>query len=291
MLAQLFSIVAPVLITVGLGYGWVRSGRSFDVELVTTLITLVGAPCLVFHTLANLHVPMPALLSMLQGAGIVMAVCAAVGAAVLRALQMSQRAFLPTLTFGNTGNLGLPVSFLAFGQPGLDLAVALFALSAVGQFTLGVAIASGRWAPAALARVPLLWALPPALAFLLAGETPPKWLNDTTKLIGDMTIPLMLITLGVSLGTLKAGGLRRSAGLAVLRLAMGFAAGLLAATLLGLQGAERAVLILQAAMPVAVFNYLFAQRYGTEPQAVAGAVVVSTVLSFATLPLLLWFVL
>jgi predicted permease len=40
-----------------------------------------------------------------------------------------------------------------------------------------------------------------------------------------------------------------------------------------------------------VFNYLFAMRYKTAPEEVAGMVVISTVLSFATLPLLLWFVL
>ncbi len=50
-------------------------------------------------------------------------------------------------------------------------------------------------------------------------------------------------------------------------------------------------MVLQSAMPVAVFNYLFAQRYARAPEEVAGLVVVSASLSFVTLPVLLAFVL
>ncbi len=101
----------------------------------------------------------------------------------------------------------------------------------------------------------------------------------------------MLITLGISLARLKVASMPRSLGLSVLRLVMGFAVGIALATALDLEGAERGVLIIQMSMPVAVFNYLFAQRYNTAPEEVAGMVVISTALSFASLPLLLWFVL
>lgn len=291
MIAQLFSVVAPVLVTAGIGFFWARRGRPFDMDLVTTLVTLVGAPCLVFQTLATLSVGAHAFLDIVGAAMAVMAACAAAGWGVLRLAGLSQRAFLPALIFGNTGNMGLPLSYLAFGNEGLGLAVGIFALYAVGQFTAGVAIASGRMSPGDLARMPILWALVPALAFLFAGVRPPDWITATTKLIGDMTVPLMLITLGISLGRLAVRSLPRSLMLAALRLLMGFGAGLAAAHLFDLTGAANGVLIVQSAMPVAVFNYLFAQRYGTAPEEVAGAVVISTALSFATLPALLWFVL
>jgi predicted permease len=141
------------------------------------------------------------------------------------------------------------------------------------------------------ARVPLLYALPPALAFMFTGAKPPAWLNATTELIGLMTIPLMLITLGVSLAKLAVASLPRSFGLSVLRLLLGFALGVAVAHLFRLEGAARGVLIVQSSMPVAVFNYLFAQRYRRAPEEVAGLVVISTALSFLTLPMLLWFVL
>jgi predicted permease len=167
----------------------------------------------------------------------------------------------------------------------------VFTVYATTQFTLGVALASGKASLRSLARVPVLYALPPALAFMLTGATPPKWINATTDILGGIVIPMMLITLGISLARLGVKSIPRSLGLSVLRLGMGFAIGVAIAYALGLEGASRGVLIIQSTMPVAVFNYLFALRYKTAPEEVAGMVVISTVLSFVTLPLLLWFVL
>jgi predicted permease len=101
----------------------------------------------------------------------------------------------------------------------------------------------------------------------------------------------MLIAMGVSLARFQITSIKRSLLIAVLRLTMGFAVGLLIAMLLDLQGVARGVTIMQSAMPVAVFSYLFAVRYNRSPEEVAGTVVISTVLSFLTLPALLWFVL
>jgi predicted permease len=105
-----------------------------------------------------------------------------------------------------------------------------------------------------------------------------------------MTIPLMLITLGVSLAALRVAGLGRSLLLALLRLGLGFAVGLGIAYAFRLDGIARGVLILQSTMPTAVFNYLFAHRYATRPEEVAGAVTVSTLLTLAIMPLVLIYV-
>ena len=86
-------------------------------------------------------------------------------------------------------------------------------------------------------------------------------------------------------------GIRRSVGLSVLRLGMGFAVGVALAALLGLEGTARGVLIIECPMPVAVFNFLYASIYNNRPSEVAGVIVVSTGISFLTLPALLWYVL
>ncbi len=291
MYADLFSIVAPVFVCAGIGFAWARLARGFEVEFVTTLITNVGAPCLVFHTLANLAVGPGSFVTMVLAAIAAVLAFALIGGAVLAASGFSVRAFLPSLMFPNTGNMGLPLNYLAFGDIGLGLAIGVFTVTAVGQFTVGVALASGRASLRALARVPILYAVAAALAFMVAGSPPPRWINATTQLLGGITIPMMLIALGVSLARLRVRRIPLSLGLALLRLGMGLGVGLTLALLLGLEGAERGVLIIQSAMPAAVFNYLFAQRYGTAPEDVAGIVVLSTAVSFATLPLLLWFVL
>ncbi len=119
----------------------------------------------------------------------------------------------------------------------------------------------------------------------------PGWVFNTLELLGGFAIPLMLITLGVSLAGLRAKRLPRSLGLSVLRLGMGFLVGVGVAEILGFEGVARGALIIECAMPVAVFNYLYAQLHDNNPEDVAGTVLVSTGLAFLTLPALLWFVL
>lgn len=187
--------------------------------------------------------------------------------------------------------MGLPLALLAFGDEGMALAVAYFTVCIIFQFTAGVAIASGVTSPMALMRVPTIYAMAIALVFKATETAVPQWAGNTVEILSGFTIPLMLITLGISLQQLKIGSMGKSLVLSLIRLVMGFAVGWGLAELLGFDGAMKGVLILQSALPVAVFNYLFAARYETDPETVAGAVVLSTVLSFATLPLLMWFVL
>jgi predicted permease len=126
-----------------------------------------------------------------------------------------------------------------------------------------------------------------AVAIAVTGAVPPTWFTNTVTLLSGLTIPLMLLALGFSLARLKVKSLGRSLVLGALRLLLGLATGLALVELFGFTGAARGVLIIQCSMPVAVFQYLFAQMYNRAPEEIAGTVVTSTVLSFATLPLLL----
>ncbi len=287
MLADLFAVIAPVFLTAFIGYLWVKSGRSFNAEQLTPLITTVGTPCLVISTLLNAD-PDPQVLARMAGAGLAAHLGAGLfGWAALAAMRLPVRSFLPSLAFPNTGNMGLPLCLFAFGEEGLALAIGYFVVSAVGQFTAGYAIAAGTFDVKRLARAPILWAVLVALALMASDTALPQWAANTVDLIGQFTIPLMLLALGVSLARLSVRRLGPPLILSVLRIAGGAALGFAIAWALDLEGAARGVVILQTAMPVAVFNYLFAQLHGNRPEEVAGLVVVSTVMSFATLPFLL----
>ncbi|MCW8860807.1 MAG: AEC family transporter [Rhodospirillales bacterium] len=290
MLYELFSVIAPVFICAGIGYWWERSGRGFDTGMVTMLGANVGAPCLVFSALSSTGLS-PVVFAEIAGAATAAFVFFAVfGAIVLRGFGWSQRTFLPSLVFSNTGNMALPLCLLAFGETGLAFGVVVFSIAALLHFTFGVALVSGATSFGALVRVPTLWATLLALPFIFIDATPPAFIANTTEILGGMMIPIMLIALGVSLARLKPTGLGRSAFLSVVRLGMGFGVGVGVAALFGLEGAAKGVLIIQSAMPVAVFNYLFAQRYSREPEEVASMVLISTTVSFLTLPLLMWYV-
>jgi len=164
-------------------------------------------------------------------------------------------------------------------------------ISTLCAFTLGSALVSGTFTASSVLGNPIFYAVLVTLLVLGLDLPVPGFVLDTTTLLGELTIPLMLIALGVSLGRIEVRNLRGSLLLSLLRLLTGFGVSLGVATLLGLEGATRGVLIVQGTMPVAVFAYLFAVRYERKPEEVAGAVVISTTLSFLTLPLLLWFVL
>jgi malate permease and related proteins len=181
----------------------------------------------------------------------------------------------------------MPLCLFAFGEAGLGLAVVFFAVLAVAQFTLGPAIAAGRLDLRQMLRTPLVYAVLLALVIQALGLDLPRWAANTTMLLGDCAVPLMLLSLGIALARLRIAGMGRALAMSVLRLGLGFGVGLVVASALGLEGVIRGVVILESAMPVAVFNYLWAVRYDTAPEEVAGMVLGSTVLSFATLPLLL----
>lgn len=291
MLTEVFSVIAPVFICAGIGLVWERQGRPYDTELVTTLTTTVGVPCLVFSTLANVELEPAAFGTMAAAALAALVLFSVIGAAVLKFAGLSLRAFLPSMVFPNTGNMALPLALLAFGNPGLALAIAYFVVFIVAQFIFSPIIVSGTTSFKALAGMPILYAVAAALVFMATGQSPPAWIANTTQILGSMTIPLMLITLGISLAKLHVGSLKRSLWLALLRVAMGIGVGLALAQGFNFTGAARGVVVLQSAMPAAIFNYLFAQQYGRAPEEVAGTVVISTATSFLTLPVLLWFLL
>ncbi len=291
MIAQLFAIVAPVMIAVAVGYVMARMGKKEEPEYVTLLVTHVGTPCLVFSTLANITLDLSAV-GRIAGAAALSLVMAAVAAyPLLRLTGLSVRGYLPSLMHPNTGNMGLPLCLFAFGEEGLALGIAFYVVIASNHFVTTPVVASGELSLRRIARSPIIYAVVIAFSFLVTRTAVPEWINNATRLLGGITIPLLLITLGFSLARLKVRNLQTSLFLALARLAIGFAVGHAVAALLGLEGVGRGVAILQAAMPNAVFNYLFAKQYGAEPEGVAGMVVVSTLLTFAVLPLLLWYLL
>ncbi len=291
MFVEIFSILAPVFVCVGIGYGWSRSGRPFDVPLVTAIVTYFAIPCLVFYTLANVRLDVTKLYDMGLAAIAANILFVAIGGSVLALFKLRQRVYLQSLSFPNIGNVGLPLCLLAFGQEGLALGIIFFAVYVMFQLTIGVAFVAGSFSVKSLLAMPIIPATLLACVFLFGAIEVPKWINNTTEMIGGLTIPLMLFTLGVSLASLEVKRLNRAAGLALLRAVMGFAVGLGLVEVLALDGIAAGVVILQCAMPTAVFCYLFAQLYNQEPEEVAGLVIMSNVIGFASLPALLWYVL
>jgi malate permease and related proteins len=286
-LAQLAPIVLPVFVCAGVGLLWHRLGKPFDADRVASLVYNIGVPCLIIATFSRVRLSPAAVAEIAVVAVIAYLVFAAIGALVLRGARLPLPSYLPSMIFPLTGSLGLPVSLFAFGDEGLALALVFFTVGAVGTFTIGAAIAEGRMSAGAVLRTPAVYAVLIAVGMLVLDLRMPQWIVNSTGLLGGFAIPMQLIALGTSLGRMRVRSLGRSTALAALRLGMGFAVGVALAAAFGLEGVARAVIVIQCAMPVAVSNYMFAVIHNREPEEVAGMVVVSTAISFFTLPLLL----
>lgn len=287
MILELLSVVAPVFVVALVGLALARSGAHFDEVSISRLVLNVGIPCLVFRSLTSLDVP-PAELARMAGlAAAVMSMFAGAGYLILKAMRLPAHTFLGPLAFSNSGNVGLPICLFAFGEAGLALGMAYFAVSSTCHVVLGGPLFSGSFSVRPFFRSPLTWAVLVTVAVVASGIAIPIWAQRTTTLLGDIAIPLMLLTLGVSLAQMHPRSLGRSVTLSLIRLGLGLGAGLLLTELLGVEGLTRKVLVLQASMPVGVLNYLFAQRYGRSPEQVASLVLVSTLLSVVSIPLLL----
>ena len=291
MYRQLIPIIAPVALCALLGFGWARSKVPFDREFVTRIVMNIGAPCLILDGIGGLEAESSQFLLTLAVAVAVIAFCASMGALMLRAAGQPLRSHLPPVVFGNVGNLGLPLCLFAFGREGLGLALAFFVVGSVAQFIIGPLFQGRDPAWQTFLRTPIIYAVLAGLAILRFDLELPLWLSNTVEMLGALSIPLMLVALGHALGSFRIERAAAATRIALLRLGLGCFAGLAIVNLLDLQGVLRGVVIIEASMPVAVFNFLLADRYDRHPADVAGSIVISTAIAFLLSPLLLLFAL
>ena len=191
------------------------------------------------------------------------------------------------MMYPNTGNMGLPVVLYAFGSAGFAYGITVMVTVSLFQFTLGAVLNSQGNPLKTLVKTPTVYAILISMALLLTGTSLPPWLANTVDLMSGFTVPLMLITLGVSLASIKVKNLRSGLGFSLVRIPLAAVAAWLIAGWVGLPPLAQSILVVQMCMPVAVFNYLFAQRAQREPVYVASLVFCSTLLALVYIPVLL----
>jgi len=247
----------------------------------------VSTPCLIFTSLVGTEIGTSELAATIWACLVGYGLMTLAFGGLIAIARLRFRTYLPPLLFGNTGNLGLPLAYFAFGQEGLGFAIVIFAFMAVYSFSFGVWVVSGGGNPINMFREPLVPATLLGALFLLMDWDIPVWVNNTLQLVGQLAIPLMLITLGVALSRLHLSRLGKALWLSIIRLATCVAIGVFAGRLLSLSPIPFAVLVLQLSTPVAVTTYFLAEKYGTDSEEIAGFVIVSTMLSIFAIPITL----
>lgn len=289
VILTVLEVVSPVFLLAFIGYIWVKLGFEYRIQFVTRLAMTLGVPCLIFVALMETEISPDALTTVSLAAIVAYTMVTLVILILVLLARLDIRTFLAPLIMGNTGNLGLPLALFAFGDEGLGYAVVIFAIMGVYSFTVGIWLVSGGGSLLNLIKEPLVGATLLGALFLWQGWETPRFLTNTLDLVGQLAIPLMLITLGVAVARPTPRKIWRDALLCVAKAGICIGCAWLAGTWLGLASVPLAVLILQVSTPVAVTSYLLAAKYEADADTVAGLVVVSTLLSVIYIPLTLAF--
>ncbi|MDA4848278.1 AEC family transporter [Hoeflea poritis] len=288
LFVNVLNVIVPVLICAGAGYGLALFKAPFDNRTIMTVITNVGYPTLIISHLSAGHIELDRFLMMAFAAACSVACFGLIGFGFLKFMGLPARAFLSPMMHNNVGNIGLPVALLAFGNEGLAYAMGFVVVVLISIFTVGMWVPSGKFSLRDLAKSPIIYAVIIALVLLGTGTQLPKPIGGAFNILGGLSIPLMLLTLGHTLATLRPETMWRAVYLSLFHIAMAalVAFGLIQA--FGFTGTERGVLILSCLMPAAASTYLFVERHMPEiAHEVAGFILISTLLTIIVVPLAL----
>ncbi|QTR46882.1 AEC family transporter [Thiothrix litoralis] len=287
---RIFSIIFPVFACSALGaaYGYYRRP---DMAVVNRINMEFFAPFLVFWALMDKPFDFLAFRDLAIGG-----VAVVLGSGLLLLplawlLRINLKTFLPPMMFNNSGNMGIPLVLFAFGEQALQAAIVLFIIEMVLHFTVGFYILNHRTNPLQLLKMPMIQATILGLLCSSLHITLPDALANTVKLLGQVSVPLLLFSLGVRLLDVnfrdwKLGTLGAIAGPAA-----GVASVFLITPLLDLNTTQYAQLLIFAALPPAVLNVLVAEQYQQEPDRVASIVLLGNLASLIIMPAVLWFAL
>ena len=286
MLLRIVAILFPLFAITSVGFIVGRRLRP-DLSQANKLNMDVFVPALIFGALANKSFQIMEYLPLLGATAVAVFGSGQLGWGVARALGVAPRTFVPPMMFNNCGNLGLPLAVLAFGDAALAPAVVMFMVSNLAHFTFGAWLLDHNIKLSGVWRIPTVIATLGGLAVSLAGVELWQPAMLAIRMLGDISIPLMLFALGVRISESRIGAIRLGVIGAVARPAIGLALSFVLVWLIPLPERERALLIVFGALPPAVLNYMFAERYNQEPEKVASMVLLGNVAAVLFLPVAL----
>ncbi len=290
MLERILTIVLPLFAVVAVGFLYARRHRP-DMGAATAVNMDVFVPALVFSALASKDVDLGAY-GPLAVAGVLLVLGSGLLAwPVARVAGVAARTFVPPMMFVNSGNMGIPLLVLAFGDQAMPAAVVLFLIENFLHFSLGTRMLDRGADLLGVLRTPVMLACLAGLAINVSGLDLPQVVALPVSMLGQVAIPLMLFTLGVRLTDVDLSDWRVGLLGSLVRPLAGVMLAWLIAAALALPADQAQILIVFAALPPAVLNYVFAERYGQEPQRVASIVLLGNAAALVTLPAVLLLVL
>ncbi|MFT5720630.1 MAG: putative permease [Motiliproteus sp.] len=287
---RIFLTVFPLFVIVLCGYLYGRRHRP-DIEFANHANMELFIPALIFHSMATQTFPLVQYQQLALGAVVVVLGSGLLLYPVARLLKLNLKTFLPPMMFSNCGNMGIPLIVLAFGEQALPAAVILFIVENSLHMSVGALILNRQTRLLQLLKMPMILATIAGIGWSLSGWVLPQAIALPVQMLGQISIPLMLFTLGIRIVEVGLKNWHQGVLGAILCPLSGVLIVLALQPWLGLGGQQFAILLVFGALPPAVLNYMMAERYQQEPHQVASIVLLGNLGSLVIIPLVLFFAL
>ena len=289
---KIFEVIFPVFFVIGVGYYLGKKNPKFDTNFITVFAGNIGTPAMIFYTVTTTGITLNIFIHYFVYALLMIGGFALIGLILLFLLRKDLSMELPPLILPNTGNMGIPICLFAYGTEGLGIASAVASVIILFHFTLGIFLAKKNFSLDVVIKSPPVYAIIISVLFLFFKIQTPLFLENTTFLLTYATIFLVLMSLGIALTKLKFS-LKDSILLSLCRVILGPIIAFIIIYYFNLSGFAAGVLLIQSAMPSAILNYLVGSMYSPKKivDSIASTIVVSTIMSFFTIPIVVFFAL
>lgn len=291
--------IISIVLMIGLGYFLKRIDflSEKDIDPLNKIVMYILMPCMIFSALYSAD------MSLLPTFGILpfVILTASIGSGVISYIVLKRLHYddkkiwsvLVTVMIANTAFMGYPVNLGVYGHPGFlraifcDLATTcmFLLLSFVLVLKFGGTV---KRAFREILLFPPLWAVVLGISFNLLNIPIGPVLDKTVNYLADGAIPLIMISLGLSI---ELGGLARSKAMviftSIVKLGVFPLIALIVVSLLGLTGLQHDVGIIEAAMPSGMLSLLLAITYKLDYELTSDCILINTVISLITLPIIM----
>ncbi len=291
---KLFEVVFPVFFVVGIGYYLGKKNPKIDTKFITNFAANIGTPAMVIYAVTSTGINFEIFRDYFWYYLLAIICFSIVG--IINLFLINTKDIireLPPLIFPNTGNMGLPICLFAYGSQGLGVSASITSLIILMHFTVGVFLADRKFNLDVIIKNPPFYAIIFSAIVLFYEIDMPVFVINTTEWLMYVTIFLILMSLGIALTRLKVFSLNKAVISSTTRMFIGPLIGIGLIWFFDLEGFAAGVLLIQCSMPSAVLNYLVGSIYSPKKvvDSVASTIVVSTLMSFITIPIVVYFAL
>ena len=288
---KLIDVIFPVFFVIGIGFYLGKKDPNINTDLITNFAANIGSPAMIFYSITTTGVTLSIFLEYFVYSLIIISAFSIIGILFLIILQKDYISELPPLILPNTGNIGLPLCLFAYGTAGLGVASAIASVVILLHFTIGVLLAKKSFSLKILINNMPIYGILVSVLFLYFEWDVPGYVENTTFLLTYATIFLILMSLGIALAKLKVVSWTHASILGAVRVIIGPLIGFGLIKFLNLDGFAAGVLLIQSCMPSAVLTYLVGSMYSERKvvDSVASVIVTSTVMSFITIPIVVYY--